>query len=908
MKLIEEILSNIKEAPVSLSVDLTEFIDNPIVYNLNIYDFYLQYYNSVKKRNISISNFKNHLAENDNVLIIANKIFPPIEESSSYLFESLSDLELDNFILFLVSSLEKLLNKNSVNSFSTLLESLSEEYPNLEIYLSHPKVRKILEGFLKKTSEFILEEIRLSQEVYKSNSSSIKDKEFISSVISHICSDFSNEASMQQLFTLIVARANAKKFDVNSLIEFLKNENIIEILLNRALFFSNEGYFENGKKVVDNEIQEEINKFLNHFSEKYDPAYPKYTLISTIQKLKNRYLKYDILSFLWKEYPKHVLRCLIKSRIDYVVDNLYIEIAQQRLENRDDDNKTKLEDIISSYFPKIFFYSETPKNQCFVLKLDELNKLFGDTISKIYKNQKNINFAEFRNVLLKMILKVIKNNPEVITLKITNVSGIMPMVIEFVQEDAENVFTELIQQNTKTIQVDNELIDSLSDPTRINASIEELGEKFIIEGEIDNEKYEDYLLRHHNVYRFDIDVEIKAIKEKILKVVEHCDLKDLEEEALSLISKLQNKISLIKENDETNCNLNKVNLIKERLKGLFTDAENLFHYLSNQLNIESITKSERVKNCFDFGELVQIALFGEDEVERFEARRKLAITLRMERITKGPYYVFKERNANSIQKIIDDHCVYNPENPISVHFYDHPEKGLSQIQFVDGIRRIIPITTAEEKSFTSADANTEKTIKLFPCNFNGVECFILPAGEREKGDIIRIKSLNAITIKELRHKKAHDLLAMSLVVNTQAQLEQIVSAIESKFLAYGRVISIKNNLGDVVEIKTKNASYNSSSSSEYRSVKYVVEMSIYDDQIQREVITTLEIRILLLEDLIKEKSDFHHASHKIYESRRLSSVIKSLAPEEIYKDLYEESVPEKWDIHKHSSRNLKKKK
>jgi len=50
LKLIEEILSNIKEAPVSLSVDLTEFIDNPIVYNLNIYDFYLQYYNSVKKK------------------------------------------------------------------------------------------------------------------------------------------------------------------------------------------------------------------------------------------------------------------------------------------------------------------------------------------------------------------------------------------------------------------------------------------------------------------------------------------------------------------------------------------------------------------------------------------------------------------------------------------------------------------------------------------------------------------------------------------------------------------------------------------------------------------------------------------------------------------------------------------
>lgn len=910
-----------REKPTPLSKDinkhLLEFFTTPNVCNFNVYDLIVKFEAYGKQAGVNIGGLKNFFAEK-----IRNDI-EDVESSDDDTKDSYSDVvlrllfdtetdfsanlacnedRLSEFIQALLPKLKELFKKESLESIHTVMQSLSSQFSPIAMYLLNERVNHIISGFFKKSTEFVLEEIDLIENVYKDAENLAIPPEFISSAIAHLCSDFGTEASMQQLFALIVDRAFAEGIDAQTIIRFLQNENIEQILLNRVLFYANEGYFENGKMQATGEIRNEINAYIEHFSDNYKPTYQKYTFIATVKKLAQKYREYDVLSYL-KEYP--FLRGLIHNRIPTVVDDLYVESCKQRLNKMDEDESSKLRAVAKTQFSRIFYYSADVDNECFMYNVEELHKLFNKTLPQIYNNGKFLNYAEFRRVIEEMMVECIKSHPGIITIKL-NVSDELIANSILLDKDVEETVRCLVEDNAKTMNGDSELFDPLTDPTRIPLALEELAEKFIVDGEIDSERYEDYLLRHHSCHEFDPLHEIEVLNKKIVSLLEYQALEEFSEEVTSLIARIRSKIERNQDGGANDRN-KKLGLIKDKLKWLFTQTDEYLAFLEEKSKGIDFYRSERVKNCHDLAGLTLLAINGEDEVERFEARRKISLALRMDRITKSGAYVFLDRNIDSIKRILSSYLEYNHSPLEYVPFYDHPKKGIALILNEPAQKRQRLSPPSKEFSFTEEDKCYIREVKLIPATFSGVDCWVLPSFNGREIEIIRKKSLQSITTKQLRNRTSADLAAMTLVAKDIRILEELTRLIQKDFLAYGKVLSIENKMGDLIKLRTKNVSINSSSSKEYRSIHYVVEMVIYDPETQRELITTIEVRVILIDDLVKEQSLYHAASHQNYEQIRLRDVINRLVPRDIYSDSYEMSDPDPWDIHGDRQVGLRKK-
>lgn len=883
--------NTIPEIPALSRRSLYTFFDHPNVRHFNVYDLLLKFRTHAHFEGISLSDLKLFFKDKANLDFVVGKIF--YSDSNYPINLAFEDEKLSEFISALSSKLRGLLKKDSFETINGALSSLSAEFSPLEMYLLNERVNHIISGFLQKSSEFVLEEIELIENVHKDTDDSTINHEFVSSTIAHLCSDFGTEASMQQLFALIVDRAFAEGIDARTLINFLQNENIEKILLNRVLFYANEGYFENGKMPVNDEIKAEINAHINYFSDNYKPTYQKYTFIATIKKLAQKYKDFDVLSYL-KQYP--FLRGLLHNRIPNVVDSLYIDICKQRLDKMDEDEFSKLRAIAKTQFSKIFYFSHYDDHDFFEFNVQELHNLFNRTLPQIYINGRILNYAEFRRIISEMMIDCIKKHPGISTIKMELSDEIISISLG---EDIDETVRLLIEDNARTVNGDSELFDPLSDPSRTPLALEELAEKFITEGEVDPLSYSEYLLRHHSCNEVDLLRETEAVKEKVLAMLQLEEMNDLEPEAIQLFAKISNRIKVnkhLRSNDGDKI----LTIIKEKLRELFNKADDYVMFLEEKSGGTGFYRSERVKECNDLAELTLLAIEGKDVIERFEARRKISLALRMDRITKSGAFVFLDRNVNSIKNILRAYLRYEPSVIVRIPFDDHPPKSSDQ-----KLPRLI--TPSEESKFTEQDKEFLSEIDLIPSIFSGVKCYILPILNGGEPEIIRKKSLQSIVTKQLRNKGSDDYAAMTLVVEEIAELEELTKLIQRDFLAYGKVLSIENKMGDLFKIRTKNVSINSSSSKEYRSIHYVVEMVITDPESRRELITTIEVRVILLDDLLKEKSLFHPASHKKYEQIRLRDVINRLVPRELYSDSYEVSAPDPRDIHGDRQIALKKK-
>jgi hypothetical protein len=911
---VVEFFSSMKEKPTPLTEqlkkNLLEFFNTPNVSNFNVYDLIVKFQAYGKQSGVNISGLKNFFKENvydeesnqeqsilDEVLVL---LFDTKPDFSANLI--CGEERLSQFIEALLPKLKELLKKESLESIYTVKQSLSSQFFPLEMYLLDERVNQIITGFFKKSIEFVLEEIELIENVHREAEYLEIPSGFVSSTIAHLCSDFGTEASMQQLFALIVDRAFAEGIDAQTLICFLQNQNIEQILLNRVLFYANEGYFENGKKEATGEIREEINAYIEHFSSHYKPTYQKYTFIATVKKLAQKYRDYDVLSYL-KAYPS--LRGLINDRIPTVVDDLYVESCKQRLNKMDEDESSKLRAVAKTQFSRIFYYIDAVDNECFIFNIEELHKLFNKTLPRIYDNGKQLNYAEFRSVIGEMMIECIKAHPGIITLKVEVSDEVIASSI-VLNKDVEETVRCLVEDNARTMNGDSELFDPLTDPTRTPLALEELAEKFIIDEKVDLKKYEDYLLRHHSCHEFDPLHEIEVLEKKLLSLLEMQSIEELSEDVELVIARIRDKIRQNQNGNENNKE-RLIEVIKNRLSDLFIKADEYLAFLEEKSGGMGFYISEKVKTTHDLAELTLLAINGKDEVERFEARRKISLALRMDRISKSGAFVFLDRNIDSIKRILSSYLEYENSVVEYVPFYDHPKKGIALILDEPSQKRQRLSPPPKEYSFTEQDKEYIREVKLIPATFSGVKCWILPSFSDQEIEIIRKKSLQSITTKQLRNRTSADLAAMTLVAKGIKDLEELTRLIQKDFLAYGKVLSIENKMGDLIKLRTKNVSINSSSSNEYRSIHYVVEMVIYDPETQRELITTIEVRVILIDDLVKEKSLFHAASHQIYEKIRLGDVIKLLVPREIYTKSYETSEPNPWDIHGDKQEILKKK-
>ncbi len=871
--------------------ELYLFFEKELVCDLNFYELILKFRNQAPAGKEAIDELISFIKFPDNLSIILEKLFSISSDLDFSASLSKSEEEISDFIDALMPKLKELMRKDSHETINSVFIELSTNFCPIEVYLCDIRVKELIKGYFVKTSEFILNEIKLIEDIQTNHDSHINCPEFISATIAHLISDFGTEASMQQLFALIVDRAYAEGIDANTLIEFLKRDSIIRLLLNRVLFFANEGYFENGKKPVTEEIRTEINAYVQYFANNYKPNYQKNTFIATIKKIVLKYKEYDVLAVL-KDYLNYRLIALLNSRIPTVVDNLYIEVCRQRLEKRDEDETTKMKSIAKTQFSKIFQYFDSTDNPYFFLNVSELHNLFNQTLPQIYEKIKFLDYAEYRRLIREMMIDCIKKHPGGNSLKM-RLSEDYVCSIPLDEECLEDTVQKLIEENAKTVHGDSELFDPLNDPTRPSLAIEELAEKFIVDGKLSTRRYNDYLRRHHSCHEFDPLQELEVVKRKVDFLLKPGFLEEYRKEAEELFSRIQERLITNRTARESRQSdkVKILKLIKERLRELFVQADNYIDFLESKSGGVSFYHSERVRECNDLAGLSMLAMNQNDIFEQFEARRKISLALRMDRITKDGSYVFLDRNVESIKGLLRKYLSYNAEELTSLKYYDYPEG----------------IIICDEENSSKDDPRYLREVSLIPAEFNGVRCWILPIFEGDKIEIIRKKGLFSILTKELRKKKKDDLAALTLVVRDLTKFEELIKLIQSDFLAYGKVLSIESKMGNLLKIRTKNVNINPSSSNMYRSVHYVVEMVVSDPVNQRDLITKIEIRVMLRDDLLKEKSVYHPASHQIYEQIRLNDVIAHLVPREIYGESYQVSDPDPWDIHNDKQIALKKK-
>jgi len=128
-----------------------------------------------------------------------------------------------------------------------------------------------------------------------------------------------------------------------------------------------------------------------------------------------------------------------------------------------------------------------------------------------------------------------------------------------------------------------------------------------------------------------------------------------------------------------------------------------------------------------------------------------------------------------------------------------------------------------------------------------------------------------------------DMIRMTLVVKTMDELKRLKENIEVT-LGGGRLIKWEDTYTE--ENGLENVHHNESKAKRYRTLKAVFYVPIFDGL--KPYIVQFEMMIKLLEDAIKEKSEYNDIGHKAYERKRNAACVSILTPKAIFPELYEE--------------------
>ncbi|MBI4975374.1 hypothetical protein HZC20_01730, partial [Candidatus Peregrinibacteria bacterium] len=344
-----------------------------------------------------------------------------------------------------------------------------------------------------------------------------------------------------------------------------------------------------------------------------------------------------------------------------------------------------------------------------------------------------------------------------------------------------------------------------------------------------------------------------------------------------------------------------VDSIKKRLSKIFEEADEMMEDGRKSLSISGEEMSQAVIIIKDYAELVKIACKANGQKERFEARRKIEFMWQIYKSKYNPRFVFSKRDAKLVRERLEgpkDGVKIDPSAPFKILcFTDNP----------DGIEIVGESEMGDRLSASQEDI----AVHLISAKFAGTDCCILPMDETHEdvgNKYIGRKSLKSIVMKKIRKRikmdAIHDLLRTTFVAKTREDLLKIQQYLEDNYFGFATTLKRENRYGEFVAVETIDVADNKSKSDEYKALRYVAEIPISSETKKEIYIVPVEIRILLEEDLAKERSNYHDASHKNYERRRDREFMERMLPVEIYPHLYEEKTDPK-DIFRKKQYKLK---
>ncbi len=629
---------------------------------------------------------------------------------------------------------------------------------------------------------------------------------------------------------------------------------VMDSLIHRLKSFAHK----KSREKVDEQTDNGLRKKVAYFKAHYDPRDKKHTIAAFIRELGTHYDEYDV--FTWIKKNKA----------------LFIEIMRGRAtEKYDEDNSPPAETRhVASIVNEVY----EVRGQLEPMKFIEsgLIRFFSE-----YKSSD----IEGSPAFLRRIAGIEDHSHETICL--INIDAMKVFFDEQIQK--------LQGKNLNLFNLRGKLIDACG---KKMASIDNLPALLI---------FEDKSGTREVVSSGDINVLIEALSKKITDtcqfVSSHVDIRNLLFDPMGIPPEMKknyqdwfgNSGTLNKTSYRDNLSgifrhttLNEEGQITDeefkkvwaRATAIFEDVNGYLGSVSDDLGIPAITVPSVIETN-DYAELIKIVNTTRDPRERFAARRKIELAALMYSCMITPRFVYQDEEAELTKKDLQHSRrglkITAPENH-HIFFTNSPDASPLEIdpKHIGGL----------------ASAGGEiRRIELINANFNGIDCYLQPTSDEDPLEYMGKKSLfnmltNLLNEDNKRAKDMTDILRMTFVVNSVDDLGALQKTLETNYISFGRSLKRENRYGRLVDVSSTTTVANGAKSDEYRTLRYVVDIKVPDIN-DKMYAVPVEIRILLTEDLIKERSTHHPASHRKYEDRRLKLTLqRKLAPEVLFPEVY----------------------
>ncbi|MFH1218820.1 MAG: hypothetical protein V1679_03190, partial [Candidatus Peregrinibacteria bacterium] len=687
-------------------------------------------------------------------------------------------------------------------------------------------------------------------------------------IIDHLNSKISARAPLYEEIEMVANECFDKEVRPENLIKFFESDKILLMLVDSVLNMEHSRYRASNalaavsstlqsaalkintvinrkkKKPVTPEIKEKLELFFDNFKYKYDPRDPQYTVQAFMQRIKEKFAEYDVVSWIIKNKRKFV--ALVKG---YDVDDL-LEIESEK--------NSHIESIVEEAYLKkgkkfpgkfIAIYSDklfkiTPSKMgdsadeevLITINTAELNKFFNKSISKIEDRERGAKF--YQQLIIEECIKRTIGHREVLRkiYKMGKDNEGNPKS-EFIECEKEKEVAEtirkIIEENPRISISHIDVTNLLANPTETPQEIKDNYKEFFNERGEPTKAYEDILRSLFGIKR---------------------------------------------EEDETKRSED-LRSTKARVKHIFKEVDMILQKAHSDLNMPTPQTFDSIKNETEYGELVKIACTSGNPQERFAARRKLQLASLVYSCMYDRRWVYKKEDAQQIKERLES---------VTEGIKIEHDKQLEEIHFID--RRNGKVEIVSDPSKELKEGGNLRTETLIPAKFGGVKCHLLsPRGDTE---YMSLKSLFSYVLKIIHKEKTRakdvvDIIRMTFVADSMEDLQKIQKQIETHYISFGRALKIENLYGAPLKRKGVNLNANRHKSKEYKTLRYVVDVPIFDKAGNEIYLATIEIRAFLKEDLARERSHYNDASHQMMEKRRLRTCMETLTPKEIYPEFYE---------------------
>ncbi len=681
------------------------------------------------------------------------------------------------------------------------------------------------------------------------------------------------------LIVFISNRGFDQRVDPARLTKFFESEKILRLLLNQVFSEENSRYRgpnvlavagsmigavseklrsianKTNKIQIDDKTKEDLDRKLNKFKEKYKPE-SKYTVSAFVGKLKALYQDYDLVPWLEEQIP-FFIEMLRGYKIETAEDGSELKKVTgiQHIKNMvhgayEDKTKTQNlhEEFIRTHMGRFFITIRqaeimrtrvnTKEIPCFLIDTQELTKFFRK-LKKV--KTREIGEGQMIDMIIRICLEETQkhgNTQNGITIMVHNDTTAETFTIKDtkdIQGQITGIIDEAINVSSPHINTQNLLVNPEGNPERI-------------------------ISEHERIFNQNGEINQRAYNAMLRSIFEH------------------------KEEDQEKPE--RMEVIRSRIGELFNEVNEILKDIFGETEITIPKEIEDILGVNDYSELINVSLKEKDKRKRYAARLKIELTWLTYRASHMPRFVFKDSDAQKIQlKMeatqediqIDDDCEVK-----IIKFVDCKDKDpqiiqdkvdVDELDYDDGAIRI-------------------GELKLIPAQFAGQDCYLLHNGnDKTPKGYINLKSLRSLVINRIRARSTtleeiSDMARMTFVVKGMEQLKDLKEAISTTHASLGRLIEVEDTYTETQENGVQFTGENESKSKAYRTLKYVSYVPIFNDE--KLYIVQFEMRVILLEDAIKEKSEYHEIGHKAYESRRGLACIPIIAPKSIFPELYEE--------------------